>query len=254
MSAVALDAAVAVDGAGRIVAWNPAAERCFGYAARDALGRELAELLVPPALRASRARLVSAGDAARRRIERDLHDGAQQHLVALAATLQLAAARVERDPAAARELLDSALDQLAATTAGLRELARGIHPAVLTEGGLEPALAGLAGRFPLPVQISGPPAERLRADVEATAYYVVAEAMTNIARHAQATRAGISVIRRDTMLDVRVADDGRGAAAIEAGSGLAGLADRVAALGGRFAVESPPAGGTTVRAEIPCAS
>jgi signal transduction histidine kinase len=205
-------------------------------------------------LRASTARLVAAGDAARRRIERDLHDGAQQHLVALAATLRLAAARLDGDPPAARDLLESALDQLAAATAELRELARGIHPVVLTEGGLGPALAGLAGRFPLAVEIAGPPAERLPADVEATAYYLVAEALTNIARHAHATRAVVSVTRRDATLDVRVRDDGRGGAAVEAGSGLAGLADRVAALGGRFALDSPRGGGTTVRAELPCAS
>ena len=324
----ALDAVVAIDGAGRIVEWNPAAERIFGYRAEAALGREIAELIVPPELRdrhraglarhiaggppvlsgrrieitaqracgarfpaeltitrvtldgeplfvayvrdigdrlraeeelrASRARIVAAADAARRRIERDLHDGAQQHLVALAATLRLARHRVDRDARGAADLLDGALDELAAATAELRELARGIHPVVLTEGGLEPALAGLAGRFPLPVAIDGPPPERLPPEVEATAYYVIAEALTNVARHARATSAGVAVVRADGALAVRVTDDGRGGAAIGApiggGSGLAGLTDRVAALGGRLVVASPPGGGTIVTAEIPCAS
>jgi signal transduction histidine kinase len=126
---------------------------------------------------------------------------------------------------------------------------------VLTEGGLEPALAGLAGRFALPVAIDGPPPERLPPEVEATAYYVVAEALTNVARHAGATSAAVSVVRAEgALVVVRVTDDGRGGAALGAGSGLAGLADRVAALGGRVVVASPPDGGTIVTAEIPCAS
>jgi PAS domain S-box-containing protein len=324
----ALDAVVAIDGSGRVVEWNAAAERTFGYRAAEARGREMAELIVPaelrdrhraglrrhvaggppvlsgrrieitarradgarfPAeltitrvgidgeplfvayvrdigdrlradeeLRASRARIVAAGDAARRRIERDLHDGLQQHLVALGATLRLARHRVDRDARDTAALLDGALDALATATAELRELARGIHPVVLTEGGLEPALAGLAGRFVLPVEIDGPPAERLRPEIEATAYYVVAEALTNVMRHAGATRAAVSVRRADAALVVRVRDDGRGGAAVGAavgaGSGLAGLADRVAALGGGLVVVSPPGGGTIVEAELPCAS
>jgi signal transduction histidine kinase len=196
-------------------------------------------------LRASRARIVAAADEARRRIERDLHDGAQQRLVALA--LMLRHARATLDPA----VLDAAIDELAAATAELRELARGIHPAVLTEGGLEPALAGLAGRVPLPVEIAGPPAERLPPAVEAAAYFAVAEALTNVVRHARATRVEVSVRRRGDRLVVRVRDDGRGGA--RPGGGLRGLADRAAALGGAFSLESPAGGGTTVRAELPCA-
>jgi PAS domain S-box-containing protein len=320
----ALDAVITIDGKGRIVEFNPAAERCFGYPARDALGRELAYLIVPPTLRdrhraglarhlagappvmsgrrtelmaqratgeqfpveltitkialddegifvaylrdlsgqrraeaelqASRARMVAAADDARRRIERDLHDGAQQRLVALALTLRLARIKAGRDPAQALALIDEAMDELAAATAELRELARGIHPLVLTEGGLEPALAGLAGRANLPVAITGPPGERLPAEVEATAYFVVAEALTNLTRHARATHATISVERSGATLDVRVRDDGRGGAELAGGLGLVGLADRVAALGGTLTVDSPPGAGTTVRAQLPCAS
>jgi signal transduction histidine kinase len=206
-----------------------------------------------PQLRASRARIVAAADAARRRLERDLHDGAQQHLVAVAATLRLARARIGDDPTTARDHLDAAIDALATATAELRELARGIHPAVLTEGGLGPALAGLAGRAPLAVALADVPGERLPAAVEATAYFVVAEAITNTVRHAGATCAEVSIVRRDAALAVEVADDGRGGATA-GGAGLAGLADRVAALGGTFAVASPEGEGTIVRAELPCAS
>jgi signal transduction histidine kinase len=196
-------------------------------------------------LRASRARIVAAADEARRRIERDLHDGAQQRLVALA--LLLRHARATLDPA----VLDAAIDELAAATAELRALARGIHPAVLTERGLEPALAGLAGRVPLPVHMIGPPAERLPAGVEAAAYFIVAEALTNVVRHARANRVDVSLRLSGDRLVVRVRDDGRGGAL--PGGGLRGLVDRVAALDGSFTLESPAGGGTTVRAELPCA-
>jgi signal transduction histidine kinase len=202
-------------------------------------------------LRESRARIVESADAARRRIERDLHDGAQQQLVALALNLRLARARVERDPAEAAELLDAASGELDQAIRSLRELARGIHPAVLSERGLAAALESLAQRMPLPVEIGETPEERLSEAVEAAAYFVVAEALTNVVRYAEATFAQVDVTREEEHVVVRVADDGVGGADPAAGSGLRGLADRVAALGGRLDVHSPPGEGTTVQAAIP---
>ena len=205
-------------------------------------------------LRESRARIVESGDAARRRIERDLHDGAQQQLVALALSLRMARGRVERDPAAAAELLDVASDELDSAIRSLRELARGIHPAVLSERGLGPALEGLAQRMPVPVEIGETPEERLPAPVEAAAYFVVAEALTNVARYARATYAAVEITRAGDAVVVRVADDGVGGADPASGSGLRGLQDRVAALGGRLGVRSPAGEGTTVEATIPSAA
>jgi signal transduction histidine kinase len=202
-------------------------------------------------LRASRARIVDSADAARRRIERDLHDGAQQQLVAVALTLGTARSRIERDPRAAAELLDAAAADLDAAIRDLRELARGIHPAVLSDRGLGPALEALANRIPLPVELAALPQERLPASIEAAAYYVVAEAITNVARYAEASHAEVAVSQDDGNVIVRVADDGVGGADPAAGSGLRGLADRVAALDGRLEVSSPPGRGTTVRAVIP---
>jgi PAS domain S-box-containing protein len=204
-------------------------------------------------LRASRARIVAAADAARRRLERDLHDGAQQHLVGLALTLRLAR-RTVADDAEAAELLDEAIEDLAAATAQLRELARGLHPAVLTEGGLEPALKGLAKRATVPTTIEHAPEGRLPAPIEITAYFVVAEALTNVARYAEASSATVSVRIEQERLVVEVRDDGRGGADPDRGSGLRGLDDRVSALGGSLRVTSPVGGGTTLRAELPCAS
>ena len=202
-------------------------------------------------LRASRVRIVESADAARRRIERDLHDGAQQQLVALAIELRTARSRLERDPRAAGELLDAAARDLEAAIRDLRELARGIHPAVLSDRGLAAALEGLAGRIPLPVEIAAVPEGRLPESVEAAVYFVVAEAITNVARYARASHARVSVMRDGQRVVVEVADDGVGGADAAQGSGLRGLVDRVAALDGRFDVESPPGGGTTVRAVIP---
>jgi signal transduction histidine kinase len=204
-------------------------------------------------LRASRARIVEAADAERRRLERDLHDGAQQRLVALALNLRLASSKLEADPAAARGLLEEAAAELADATTELRELARGLHPAVLSDRGLRPALEALAGRAPLPVEIGDSPAERLPAPVESASYFVVAEALTNVARYAEASRAQVAVWRSDGRVEVEVRDDGIGGADPDAGSGLRGLADRVAALDGRLEVISPAGGGTTIRAVIPCA-
>jgi PAS domain S-box-containing protein len=281
----ALDAVVTMDAQGRVVEFNAAAERIFGCDSDQAVGHDMADLIVPPdlrerhraglrrylqtaeprlldrrieieaqradgarfpveltitridvggdvlftghvrdisdrrraeaELRASRARIVEAADAARRRIERDLHDGAQQSLVSLAVTLRLAQRRVDAgDTAAARELLDELDEGLTEALAELRELARGIHPAILTEGGLAPALTGLVRRSPVPARVVTPPAEGRRhpAAVEAAAYFLVAEALTNAARHAADTASAveIAVVEEDDVLVVEVRDDGAG--------------------------------------------
>jgi signal transduction histidine kinase len=204
-------------------------------------------------LEESRARIVEVGLEERRRLERDLHDGAQQRLVALRLQLRLARDQAGKSPEAAQELLDVAMEELDSALSELRELARGIHPAVLADRGLEPALSALAGRAPLPVDVTGAPTERLPARVEAAAYFVVAEALTNVARYAHATRASVAVERRNGHAVVEVRDDGVGGADPSRGSGLTGLSDRLAALDGRLEVESPEGGGTIVRADIPCA-
>jgi PAS domain S-box-containing protein len=206
------------------------------------------------ALRRSRMQLLRATDEARRRLERDLHDGAQQRLVGLALTLRLARAEVERNPAAAIALLDEAQEDLASATEELRELARGLHPAVLTDGGLGPALRGLIARLPLDVAVTGVPEQRLPIDVESTAYFVVAEGLTNVARYAGTQRALVELRHEDGRLAIEVRDHGRGGADMEAGTGLRGLAARVAVHDGTLSVTSPPAGGTTVHVEVPCAS
>jgi signal transduction histidine kinase len=203
-------------------------------------------------LRASRARIVTAGDVQRRRLERDLHDGAQQRLMALGINLRLARDQVAGDPQEAVELLDASLDELNEATRELRELARGIHPAVLTERGLEAALNGLAERSPVPVELVETPDGRLPASVESAVYFVVAEALTNVARYAAAGVATVSVQRNNGHVDVEVSDDGVGGADPDQGSGLRGLSDRIAALDGRLDLASAAGRGTTVRATIPC--
>ncbi|HUG65341.1 MAG TPA: PAS domain S-box protein [Gaiellaceae bacterium] len=203
-------------------------------------------------LRASRARLVRAEEMARRALERNLHDGAQQRLVALSVALRLVESRMHTETDAALELLTSAQDELARALEELRELARGIHPAVLTDRGLKAALETLATRSPLPVKVETPE-ERLSPDVEAAAYYVVAESLTNVAKYAQASSAQVRVTQNGRALVVCVSDDGVGGADPAAGSGLRGLVDRVAVLDGTLAVESPRGRGTTITAEIPLA-
>jgi PAS domain S-box-containing protein len=320
----ALDCVVTMDHEGRVVDFNPAAERCFGYRAGEVAGREMAELIVPPELRerhrrglarylaseqpvlldrrveitgmradgttfpvelaitrigvpgpatftgylrditdrkaaeaelrASRARIVEAADAARRRLERDLHDGAQQRLVELSLDLRMARARLDDDPGRAHELLDAALGDLDDATRELRELARGIHPAALTDGGLRPALEALAARSTLRTQLVAVPDERFAPPVEATAYFTVAEGLTNASRHAGAQRVEIEAVRLDGRLRVELRDDGCGGAEAARGSGLRGLADRAAALDGELFVISPPGGGTVLRLELPCGS
>jgi PAS domain S-box-containing protein len=324
MLETAIDCIVTMDHRGRVVDFNPAAERTFGYSAEEVEGREMAELIVPPALRrrhreglarylaqgdarvldqrieitglradgeefpveltitrirrdgpplftgylrditdrkrseaelrASRARIVEAADDARRRLERDLHDGAQQRLVELALNLRMARDQLDSAPASARELLGLAIENLAQVTSELREFARGVHPVALTEGGLEAALPGLVRRATVPVQLEAVPPGRLPGAVEAAAYFVVSEALTNVARYSQAKRAGVRVALDEGALIIRVEDDGVGGADPAAGSGLRGLTDRLAALEGRLDVSSPPGGPTVLTAEIPCAS
>jgi PAS domain S-box-containing protein len=319
----ALDCIVTMDAEGTVVAFNPAAQRAFGYSIHEAIGANMGELIVPPELRerhraglarylaggeptvlgrrieieaidssgrrfpveltitrvagdgpalfsgylrditdryeaqrellASRARIVAAADAARRRLERDLHDGAQQRLVGLALMLRLAR-NAAGDGSEAATLLDEAAQELADATAELRELARGIHPAVLTDGGLDPALRALASRSSVPVTLERVPSERLPSAVEAAAYMTVAEALTNVARYSGAGRADVNVWRQDAALIVEVRDDGRGGADPEVGTGLRGLTDRIAAIGGTLEIDSPSGQGTTLRAEMPCVS
>jgi signal transduction histidine kinase len=203
-------------------------------------------------LRASRARIVTAGYAERRRLERDLHDGAQQRLMALGINLRLARDQIGSDAEAAA-LLDASLEELNEATAELRELARGIHPAALTDRGLKSALSGLAGRSPVPVELLETPDERLPAPVESAVYFVVAEALTNVARYAKAQNVRVAVARTNGQVDVQVSDDGVGGADPAQGSGLRGLSDRVAALDGRLELTSADGDGTTVKARIPCA-
>jgi signal transduction histidine kinase len=202
-------------------------------------------------LRTSRARIVEAGTAERRRLERNLHDGAQQRLVALSLTMRLAQGKLRSDPDKAETLLTGAQEELARALEELRELARGIHPAVLSDRGLRPALEALAGRSPVPVELTGTPRERLPAAVEAAAYFVVAEALTNVVKYANASQARVCVSRSNGHAVVEVADDGVGGADPDRGSGLRGLADRVSALDGTLELTSPEGAGTLLRAEIP---
>ena len=317
----ALDAVITMDELGRIIEFNRAAERTFGYPRDAVIDKDMADLIVPPSLRtshrsgleryletgcsvyldrrvelsgmrsdgsefpveltitqidfpgtptftgfirdltelkdveaelrASRARLVEAAATERRRLERNLHDGAQQYLNTVALKLRVAASSVAERPDVTGPLLDEARVDLAAAIEELRELARGIHPAMLTEYGLRHALVGLAQRAPIEVEITAVPTERVAEALEVAAYYVVAEALTNIAKYADADRATISVVQRPQAMVVEVADDGRGGAELTEGGGLRGLADRVEALGGRLFVESPLGGGTRLCAELP---
>ena len=325
----AFDCIITMDAEGRVIGVNPAAERTFGYTADEMIGRELAELIIPPYLReahrrgveryaatgegriaghpvelpamradgsefpveiaitrprlpgppvftgflrdvterkrdeealraladelaASRARIVEAGDAARRRLERNLHDGAQQRLVALSLELRMCERRVASGDPRAAELLREAGEHLAAALEELRELARGIHPAILSDKGLVPALEMLAGRAAVPVEISAADEDRLPEPVEAAAYYLVAEALTNSAKHARASRVEVQVGRENGAALVEVADDGVGGADQSRGSGLRGLRDRVEALGGTLEVDSRAGSGTVLRARLPC--
>jgi PAS domain S-box-containing protein len=318
----ALDCIVTIDTEDRIVEFNPAAERTFGRVARDVIGQQMPELLIPPRyrhdhraglaehlrtgggrligaqlelagmradgsefpielavtriegedgplftafirditdrkhveeeLRRSRARIVTAGDEARRRLERNLHDGAQQRLVSLSLSLRLARSQFQRDPSAADAILEAAGEELAQALEELRELARGIHPAILTDRGLQPALEALANRASVPVELVETPERPLPPPVEAAAYYVVSESLANVAKYANAKRATVRIVQDNGSAVIEVRDDGVGGADPTAGTGLRGLADRVEALDGMLSVESPEGEGTFVRAVIPC--
>ena len=202
-------------------------------------------------VRDSRARLVEASVAERRRLERNLHDGAQQRLVTLSLHLRMAQETVRDDPAAAETMLERVGEDLMQALDELRELARGLHPAVLADRGLAPALQALANRSPFPVAIAGVPDVRLPEPVEAALYYVVAESLTNAAKHAGATEGRVELSTTPTAVIVEIRDDGRGGATLTGGTGLRGLGDRVEALGGELQVRSPAGGGTVIRAELP---
>jgi signal transduction histidine kinase len=204
-------------------------------------------------LEASRSAAVDSAEAERRRIERDLHDGAQQRLVALAMDLGQAKEQFDANPEKARELVTGAHDEAKAALADLRGLVRGIHPAILTDRGLDAALSAVVARSPVPVTMHVDVTPRPAAAVESTAYFVVSEALANVAKHAHATKASVTIVRQGDRLVTDVTDDGIGGAD-PAGGGLHGLADRVAALGGRMHVLSPAGGPTTVMVELPCGS
>ena len=203
-------------------------------------------------LRRSRARIVEATDEERRRLERDLHDGAQQRLVSVSLALRLLRGRLARSGETdAVEAADNAAAELKLAIKEVRELARGIHPAILTEAGLGPAMTVLASRSAVPAVVSAVPDDRLPAPVEATAYFVISEGLANVAKYSGASEATIGATQSGSMLRVEVADDGQGGADSSRGTGIRGLEDRVAALGGRLTVESPPGKGTLIVAEIP---
>ena len=205
-------------------------------------------------LERSRAAVVEAAEAERRRIERDLHDGAQQRLVALAMNLGRAKARYADDPDAARVMIDEAHADAKQALAKLRDLARGLHPAVLEDRGLDAALSGLAARSPVPVTVEVDVGARPDKTIEAIAYFVVAEALTNVAKHSGASRAAVVVRRLDGMMRIVITDNGRGGADPNHGSGLRGLADRVSGVDGGLQVVSPQVGPTVLTVELPCAS
>jgi signal transduction histidine kinase len=229
--------------------------RLYGWFAAQLLGSNADPELTAQVtdLQDARSRIIAAADAERRKIERDLHDGAQQRLVALALNLRMAEQRAAGGDPTAVELVRSAGEEAQLALKELRDLARGIHPAILTNRGLPAALEDLATRATLPVTVEAAPEERLPEAVEAAAYFVVSECLANVGKHAQASSATVAVTASDGLLTAVVADDGVGGAELGDGSGIQGLADRVGALNGTLSVESPPGGGTRVTASIPLA-
>jgi signal transduction histidine kinase len=223
--------------------------------ARALLGPSRGEALSArvESLSRSRADIIAATDAERRRIERDLHDGAQQRLVSLAMNLGMARAGLGDTPGPARQVIEAAHEEAVQALAEMREFVRGLHPAVLDDRGLDAALSGIAARAPLPVRVRVTVPSRCSPVIEAIAYFVVSEGLTNVAKHAGATRAEVTVDRSGDLLRVAVTDDGRGGADRN-GGGLRGLAQRAAAVDGTFALHSPPGGPTTITVELPCAS
>jgi signal transduction histidine kinase len=228
---------------GRLYAWL--ASQLLGSNADPALTRQVTELSD------ARSRIIAAADAERRRIERDLHDGAQQRLVALALNLRMAEQRAEKGDPSAAELVRAAGEEAQLALKELRDLARGIHPAILTNRGLPSALDDLASRSTVPVEVTAKPTERLPDPVEAAAYFVVSECLANIGKHAEATAATVAVSADTAHLTILVTDDGAGGASLNGGSGIQGLADRVGALSGSLLIHSPPGEGTRVTASIP---
>jgi signal transduction histidine kinase len=234
---------------GRPFSFPPDTEnRVAGFA--ELVADALANADAREQLAASRARIVEAADAERRRLERNLHDGAQQRLVGLALDLRQIEVRLDGDPDAARRLLAVAREELAVALEELRELARGIHPAILSDRGLRPALEALAARAAVPVKLETL-CERLPERVEAAAYYLVAEALTNAAKHARASCVSVELRCVDDRLWIEVSDDGIGGADVRSGSGLRGLADRVESLGGRLEIDSRAGAGTTLTGDLP---
>jgi signal transduction histidine kinase len=221
--------------------------RSFADLAAQSIANERAQA----ELRASRARIVRAGDEIRRRLERNLHDGAQQRLVSVSVALRLASAALQSSPEEAGALLDRATDELDEALEELRALARGLHPATLTKYGLGPSLDALSRRAPLPVAVENEICERLARPVEAALYYVASESLTNVVKYARATQVTMRLRCAGDVAEIEVADDGIGGADATGGSGIRGLADRIEALDGRFGVDSPPGEGTRVWAEIP---
>ena len=222
------------------------AHAMLGPTEGDRLGRRVSELA------SSRSRMVDATEQERRRIERDLHDGAGQQLVSLAMTLGMAKEKFATDPEAAQALVDEGHQEAKQALATLRNIVRGISPAILSDRGLGAALSSVAARSTIPVALEVNLPHRLDPGVEGIAYYLVCEALANVARHSGATGASVRTVVRGDVLEIEVSDNGRGGANAALGTGLAGLADRVAAVDGRFQIESPPGGPTVLRAEIPC--
>ena len=234
---------------------DPELVRAAGAAAALALENERLEAELRAKveeLRASRKGVIDVGLRQRRRLERDLHDGAQQRLVSLALTLRMAREKVGWDPGEAEFLLDRSREELDEALKELRELARGIHPAVLTDRGLGAAMEALAHRAPLPVELGELPDRRYPEHIELAAYFVVSEALTNVVKYASATRATVAVVQNNGLLTVEVNDDGVGGATLEGGTGLRGLETRLESIDGRLDVDSEPGHGTAVRAVIPC--
>jgi len=255
--AVALASVVGLVGVAIVAPWltlgigaveGAFARRLLGPGTDHWLARRLRQV------EASRAAAVDSAEAERRRIERDLHDGTQQRLVSVAMNLGRATERFDTDPEAARELVIEAHREAKAALTDLRRLVRGIHPAILADRGLDAALSAVVASSPVPVSLVVEVPERPPAPIESAAYFVVAEALTNIAKHAKATKAKVSIARAGNRLVVEVMDNGLGGADPERGTGLRGLADRIAAVGGWMRLLSPPGGPTTLMVELPCAS
>lgn len=225
-------------------------------AAETLLGRTRSERMAGQITQLADARqgAVSAADTERRRFERDLHDGVQPRLVSTAMTLGMARSRLDQDPEGARALLTEAHEEIKESITELRHLARGMHPAVLTDRGLDAALSAVASRSPVPVRLEVNLSGRLEAEIEAVLYFVVAEALTNVAKHSGATSAQVQINRRETSVCARICDDGVGQAHVTDGGGLSGISDRVRSAGGSFTLTSPAGGPTQIEVQVPCES